>query len=150
MRLHSLSNIKGSTHRRKRVGCGEGNGHGKTCGRGGKGQTARSGGGIRIGFEGGQMPIFRRLPIRGFNNKNFRVEFESVNVGELAKLGESVVEVDRDALALAGLVRLNDRPLKVLGEGELSRPFKIKADKFSASAKEKIEKAGGEAIVEAE
>lgn len=147
MRLHNLSNVKGATHSRKRVGCGEGGGHGKTSGRGGKGQTARSGGGIRIGFEGGQMPLFRKLPIRGFNNKNFRTEYETVNVVELAKLDDSVTEVDREALAVAGLVRLNDKPLKILGEGELSRSFKIKADKFSASAKEKIEKAGGEAIV---
>ncbi|MBD5782540.1 50S ribosomal protein L15 [Pelagicoccus sp. NFK12] len=147
MRLHNLSNVKGATHRRKRVGCGEGNGHGKTCGRGGKGQTARSGGGIRIGFEGGQMPIFRKLPIRGFNNKNFRTDYESVNVGELSKLDDSVTEVDREALAVAGLVRLNDKPLKILGEGEITKALKVKAVKFSASAKEKIEKAGGEAIV---
>ncbi|MDQ8183064.1 50S ribosomal protein L15 [Pelagicoccus sp. SDUM812005] len=147
MRLHNLSNVKGATHRRKRVGCGEGGGHGKTSGRGGKGQTARSGGGIRIGFEGGQMPIFRKLPIRGFNNKNFRTEYETVNIGELSKLDDSVTEVDREALAVAGLVRLNDKPLKVLGEGEITKALKIKAVKFSASAKEKIEKAGGEAIV---
>lgn len=147
MRLHNLSNVKGATHRRKRVGCGEGGGHGKTSGRGGKGQTARSGGGIRIGFEGGQMPLFRRLPIRGFNNKNFRTDYETVNVGELAKLDDSVTEVDREALAVAGLVRLNDKPLKILGEGEITKALKIKAVKFSGSAKEKIEKAGGEAIV---
>lgn len=147
MRLHDLSNVKGATHRRKRVGCGEGGGHGKTCGRGGKGQTARSGGGIRIGFEGGQMPLFRKLPIRGFNNKNFRTEYETVNLNELSKLDESVTEVNREVLAKAGLTRLNGNPLKVLGQGELSRSFKITADKFSGSAKEKIEKAGGEAIV---
>ena len=147
MRLHNLSNVKGATHRRKRVGCGEGGGHGKTSGRGGKGQTARSGGGIRIGFEGGQMPLFRKLPIRGFNNKNFRTEYETVNLGEFAKLDDSVTEVDREALALAGLVRLNDKPLKILGEGEITKAIKITADKFSGAAKEKIEKAGGEAIV---
>ncbi len=147
MRLHNLSNVKGAVHRKKRVGCGEGGGHGKTSGRGGKGQTARSGGGIRIGFEGGQMPIFRKLPIRGFNNYEFRVSYETVNVGELARLGEDLTEVTRADLAKAGLVRLNGKPLKILGEGELSRSFKITADKFSGSAKEKIEKAGGEAIV---
>ena len=147
MRLHNLSNVKGAVHRKKRVGCGEGGGHGKTSGRGGKGQTARSGGGIRIGFEGGQMPIFRKLPIRGFNNYEFRVSYETVNVGELARLGEEVTEVTRADLAKAGLVRLNAKPLKILGEGELSRSFKITADKFSGSAKEKIEKAGGSAIV---
>lgn len=147
MRLHNLSNVKGAVHRRKRVGCGEGGGHGKTSGRGGKGQTARSGGGIRIGFEGGQMPLFRKLPRRGFNNKNFKTYYETVNLGELARLDESVKEVNRELLAAAGLVRMNSNPLKVLGEGELSRALKISAEKFSASAKEKIEKAGGEAVV---
>ena len=147
MRLHNLSNVKGAVHRRKRVGCGEGGGHGKTSGRGGKGQTARSGGGIRIGFEGGQMPLFRKLPRRGFNNKNFKTYYETVNIGELARLDESIKEVNRELLAAAGLVRMNSNPLKILGEGELSRAFKITADKFSASAKEKIEKAGGEAVV---
>ncbi len=147
MRLHNLSNVKGAVHRRKRVGCGEGGGHGKTSGRGGKGQTARSGGGIRIGFEGGQMPLFRKLPRRGFNNKNFKTYHETVNIGELARLDESIKEVNRELLAAAGLVRMNSNPLKILGEGELSRALKITADKFSASAKEKIEKAGGEAVV---
>jgi len=146
MRLHNLSNVKGAVHRRKRVGCGEGGGHGKTSGRGGKGQTARSGGGIRIGFEGGQMPIFRKLPIRGFNNKNFKTFYETVNVGELSKLDSSVKEVNREVLVAAGLVRSNANPLKILGEGELSAALEIRADKFSASAKEKIEKAGGKAI----
>lgn len=147
MRLHNLSNTKGAIHRRRRVGCGEGGGHGKTSGRGGKGQTARSGGGIRIGFEGGQMPLFRKLPRRGFNNKQFKVYYETVNLGELAKLDDSVTELNREVLAAAGLVRLNANPLKVLGEGELKKALKITADKFSGSAKEKIEKAGGEAIV---
>jgi len=145
MRLHNLQNVKGATHRRKRVGCGEGGGHGKTSGRGGKGQTARSGGGIRIGFEGGQMPIFRRLPIRGFNNKNFAIRYETVNLGEIEKLDAG--EINREALVKAGLVRSNSNGLKILGTGEISKAFKITADKFSASAKEKIEKAGGEAIV---
>ncbi len=147
MRLHNLSNVKGAVHRRRRVGCGEGGGHGKTSGRGGKGQTARSGGGIRIGFEGGQMPIFRKLPRRGFNNKNFKTYYETVNVGELARLDESIKEVNREYLAAAGLVRMNSNPLKILGEGEVSRALKITADKFSSSAKAKIEKAGGEAVV---
>ena len=139
--------IKIKTTNRKRVGRGIGSGTGKTSGRGGQGQTARSGGGIRIGFEGGQMPLFRKLPRRGFNNKNFKIYYETINLGELAKLGESVTEVNRDILAAAGLVRLNGKPFKVLGEGDISRAFKITADKFSGSAKEKIEKAGGEAIV---
>lgn len=147
MRLHNLSNVKGAVHRRRRVGCGEGGGHGKTSGRGGKGQTARSGGGIRIGFEGGQMPLFRKLPRRGFNNKNFKTYYETVNIGELARLDESNKEVNRELLAAAGLVRMNSNPLKILGEGEVSRALKITADKFSSSAKAKIEKAGGEAAV---
>jgi large subunit ribosomal protein L15 len=147
MRLHNLSNVKGAVHRRRRVGCGEGGGHGKTSGRGGKGQTARSGGGIRIGFEGGQMPIFRKLPRRGFNNKNFKTYYETVNIGELARLEGSIKEVNRELLAAAGLVRMNSNPLKILGEGEVSRSLTIKADKFSSSAKAKIEKAGGEAVV---
>ena len=147
MRLHNLSNVKGAVHRRRRVGCGEGGGHGKTSGRGGKGQTARSGGGIRIGFEGGQMPIFRKLPRRGFNNKNFKTYYETVNIGELARLDESIKEVNRELLAAAGLVRMNSNPLKILGEGEVSRSLTITADKFSSSAKAKIEKAGGEAAV---
>lgn len=147
MRLHNLSNVKGAVHRRRRVGCGEGGGHGKTSGRGGKGQTARSGGGIRIGFEGGQMPLFRKLPRRGFNNKNFKTFYETVNLGELARLDASIKEVNRELLAAAGLVRMNSNPLKILGEGDLGKALKITAEKFSASAKEKIEKAGGEAIV---
>ena len=147
MRLHNLSNVKGAVHRRRRVGCGEGGGHGKTSGRGGKGQTARSGGGIRIGFEGGQMPLFRKLPRRGFNNKNFKTYYETVNIGELARLDESIKEVNRELLAAAGLVRMNSNPLKILGEGEVSRSLTITADKFSSSAKAKIEKAGGEAAV---
>jgi large subunit ribosomal protein L15 len=147
MRLHELSNTPGAVKRRKRVGCGEGGGHGKTSGRGHKGQGSRSGGGIRPGFEGGQMPLYRRLPHRGFNNFNFRTVYDTVNIGELAKIDESVTEVDRDALIAAGLIRGQAPSVKILGDGEISRAIKITAAKFSASAKEKIEKAGGEAVV---
>jgi large subunit ribosomal protein L15 len=146
MRLHSLSNVKGAVHRRKRVGCGEGGGHGKTSTRGGKGQTARSGGSIRPGFEGGQMPLYRKLPQRGFNNYNFRTEYSVVNLGDLARLDASVTDVDSAALVQAGLVRNDGALVKILGDGEITRALKIKAAKFSASAKAKIEKAGGEAI----
>ncbi len=146
MRLHQLSNVKGAVHRRKRVGCGEGGGHGKTSGRGGKGQTARSGSSIRPGFEGGQMPLYRKLPHRGFNNANFRTEYAVVNLGDLSRLADSVSEVDAAVLAEAGLIRNDGRLLKVLGNGEIGRSLKIKATRFSASAKAKIEKAGGEAI----
>jgi large subunit ribosomal protein L15 len=147
MKLHELKNVKGAIHRKRRVGTGEGNGHGKTSGRGGKGQTARSGGGIRIGFEGGQMPIYRRLPIRGFNQARFRTEPAVLNVGDLAKLDESVTEVDSEGLAAAGIIRKDEAYVKVLGDGEITRAIKITASKFSAAAKAKIEAAGGEAIV---
>lgn len=147
MKLHELKNVKGAVHRRKRVGCGEGGGHGKTSGRGGKGQTARSGGGIRPGFEGGQMPLYRRLPHRGFNQFEFRVEAQVTNVGEFARLDESITEVNADVLVKAGLIRAGDNYLKILGNGEITRALKVTASKFSASAKAKIEAAGGEAIV---
>jgi large subunit ribosomal protein L15 len=147
MKLHDLKNTPGAVHRRKRVGCGEGSGHGKTSGRGGKGQTARSGSGIRPGFEGGQMPLYRKLPHRGFNNKNFKTVFSIINVGDLDCLEDSVVEVNSEVLVQAGLIRYAELPLKILGVGEVTRIFKITASKFSGSAQEKIEKAGGQAIV---
>jgi large subunit ribosomal protein L15 len=134
-------------HRKKRVGCGEGGGHGKTSGRGGKGQTARSGSSIRPGFEGGQMPLYRKLPHRGFNNYEFRTEMAVVNVGDLAGLGAGVTEVTAEALAAAGLIRGGEKAVKVLGDGELTRALKVTAAKFSGSAKAKIEQAGGQAIV---
>jgi large subunit ribosomal protein L15 len=146
MRLHTLKNVKGAVHRRKRVGCGEGGGHGKTSGKGGKGQTARSGGSIRPGFEGGQMPLYRKLPHRGFNNYEFRTTYAVVNVGDLARLDASVTDVNIDALVKAGLIRADGALLKVLGDGELSRALKVTAAKFTGSAKAKIEKAGGQAI----
>ena len=147
MKLHELKNVPGAIHRKKRVGCGEGGGHGKTSGRGGKGQSARSGSSIRPGFEGGQMPLYRKLPHRGFNRAAFRIEPVVVNLGDLAKLDAKITAVDALVLAQAGLVRKDVKAVKVLGDGELSRPFKITAAKFSATAKSKIEKAGGEAIV---
>jgi large subunit ribosomal protein L15 len=147
MRLHTLKNVKGAVHRKKRVGCGEGGGHGKTSGKGGKGQSARSGGSIRPGFEGGQMPLYRKLPHRGFNNYNFRTSYAVVNVGDLAKLDASVTEVNVEALVKAGLIRADGALLKVLGDGEITRALKVTATKFTGSAKEKIEKAGGQAIV---
>ena len=147
MRLHSLKNVKGAVHRKKRVGCGEGGGHGKTSGKGGKGQTARSGGSIRPGFEGGQMPLYRKLPHRGFNNYEFRTTYAVVNVGDLAKLDASVTEVNVEALVKAGLIRADGAKLKVLGDGELTRALKVTAAKFTDSAKAKIEKAGGSATV---
>ncbi|MSU69546.1 MAG: 50S ribosomal protein L15 [Opitutaceae bacterium] len=147
MKLHELKNVAGAIHRKKRVGCGEGGGHGKTSGRGGKGQSARSGSSIRPGFEGGQMPLYRKLPHRGFNQAAFRTEPAIVNVGDLASLGAKVTEIDATVLAAAGLIRDGEKFVKVLGDGELSRALKITAAKFSGSAKAKIEKAGGQAIV---
>jgi large subunit ribosomal protein L15 len=147
MKLHELKNVPGAVHRKKRVGCGEGGGHGKTSGKGGKGQTARSGGSIRPGFEGGQMPLYRKLPHRGFNNYNHRVEFAVVNVGELAGLDASVKDVTAEVLAAQGLIRADTKTVKVLGDGEINRALKVTAAKFSESAKAKIEKAGGQAIV---
>lgn len=147
MKLHELKNVKGAVHRKKRVGCGEGGGHGKTSGKGGKGQTARSGGSIRPGFEGGQMPLYRKLPHRGFNNYNHRVEIAVINVGDLAGLDAGITEVTAAVLAANGLLRADTPVVKVLGDGELTRALKVTAAKFSESAKAKIEKAGGQAIV---
>jgi len=146
MRLHTLKNVKGAVHRKKRVGCGEGGGHGKTSGVGGKGQKGRSGGSIRPGFEGGQMPLYRKLPHRGFNNYEHRTSYAVVNVGDLARLDAQVTEVNADVLAAAGLVRPGLTMLKVLGDGEITRALKVTAQKFTGSAKAKLEKAGGQAI----
>lgn len=149
MNLDNIPTIKGATHPTKRLGRGEGSGHGKTSGKGHKGQKARSGGGIRIGFEGGQMPLYRKLPRRGFNNFNFRVSYQTVNVGQLEKLEGDTV--DRAALVAAGLVRDNKQGVKLLGDGEVSKAFTVTVCKVSASAKSKIEAAGGkivEAVVE--
>jgi large subunit ribosomal protein L15 len=146
MRLHNLTNVKGAVHRKKRVGCGEGGGHGKTSGVGGKGQKGRSGGSIRPGFEGGQMPLYRKLPHRGFNNYEFRTEYAVVNVGDLAALDAKVTEVNAEVLAKAGIIRSDVTQLKVLGDGEISRALKVTAQKFTGSAKAKLEKAGGQAI----
>jgi large subunit ribosomal protein L15 len=147
MKLHELKNVKGAVHRKKRVGCGEGSGHGKTSGKGGKGQTARSGGSIRPGFEGGQMPLYRKLPHRGFNNYNHRVEIAVVNVGDIASLDAKINEVDAAVLVSNGLLRKDETVVKILGDGEITRAVKVTAAKFSESAKAKIEKAGGQAIV---
>ena len=142
MNLENIPTIKGATHPTKRLGRGEGSGHGKTSGKGHKGQKARSGGGIRIGFEGGQMPLYRKLPRRGFNNKNFKISYQLVNVGHLDKLEGDTV--NRETLISAGLIRDNDQGVKLLGDGEVSKAFTVDVDKVSGSAKTKIEAAGGE------
>ena len=142
MRLHDLKPRPGAKHRRKRLGQGESSGHGKTSGRGGKGQTARSGSSIRIGFEGGQMPLIRRIPKRGFNNAAFTIQYIAVNVGDLNKFDDGA-RVDEAALRAIGLANGPGYGIKILGNGELSKKLTVKASAFSASAKSKIEAKGG-------
>jgi large subunit ribosomal protein L15 len=142
MRLHDLKPRPGAKHRRKRLGQGESSGHGKTSGRGGKGQTARSGSSIRIGFEGGQMPLIRRIPKRGFNNARHGTRYIAVNVGDLERFEEGA-RVDVDALRSAGLANGRSDGIKILGEGELKKKLVVSAHSFSASAKAKIEAKGG-------
>lgn len=146
MNLHTLKPRPGSKHRVKRLGCGESSGHGKTSGKGHKGQKARSGGTVRLGFEGGQMPLIRRLPKRGFNNAQFKTVFGIVNVGDLEGF-ESDVMIDEAALREAGIIRGTIDAVKVLGNGELTKKISISAHKVSASALEKIQKAGGTVTV---
>ncbi|WP_050026983.1 50S ribosomal protein L15 [Verrucomicrobium sp. BvORR034] len=143
MRLHNLKPQPGAKHRRKRVGCGESSGHGKTSGRGHKGQKARSGGAIRPGFEGGQMPLHRRLPKKGFNNTQFRDSTEVVNVGDLDGRFDDGAVVNQQSLRDVGLVKRRCDVVKILGDGVVERKLTVQVDKISASAKEKIEKAGG-------
>lgn len=142
MRLHDLKVRPGSKHRKKRLGCGESSGHGKTSGRGGKGQSARSGSSIRIGFEGGQMPLIRRLPKRGFNNAAFKISYLPVNLGDLNYFEDGAV-VDAAVLRSAGLAKGNADGVKILAGGELTRRLTVKASAFSAVAKAAIEKLGG-------
>ena len=144
MNLENIPTIKGATHPTKRLGRGEGSGHGKTSGKGHKGQKARSGGGICIGFEGGQMPLYRKLPRRGFNNFNFKVSYQLVNLGQLEKLEGDVVS--RETLIAAGLIRDNKQGVKLLGDGEVSKAYTVTVCKVSASAKSAIEAAGGKIV----
>ena len=141
MKINELSPAAGSRRGRKRVGRGPGSGHGKTSCRGHKGQNSRSGGGVRPGFEGGQMPIHRRLPKRGFKNP-FRTEYSVVNVGDLSRF-EPNTQLDPDALKEAGLVWKMLDGVKLLGSGEISHPLVVRIHKVSQSAREKIEGAGG-------
>lgn len=141
MRLNELSPAAGSTKKRKRVGRGPGSGHGKTACKGNKGQNARSGGGVKPGFEGGQMPLQRRLPKRGFKNP-FRIEYEVVNVKDLAGL-EAGTLVDPEYLWQIGLVKDGHGPIKLLGEGDLSRALTVRVNRVSQAAREKVISAGG-------
>lgn len=143
MRLHDLKPRPGATKRRKRVGCGESSGHGKTSGRGNKGQHARSGHAIRPGFEGGQMPLHRRLPKKGFNNTLFQYKIEVVNVGQMDKAFADGATVTPQGLSEAGLVNKTCDKVKVLGNGEITRKLSFQGLLMSATAKDKIEKAGG-------
>jgi len=142
MRLHDLKPRPGARHRRKRLGQGESSGHGKTSGRGGKGQTARSGSSIRIGFEGGQMPLIRRIPKRGFNNARHTVRYLPVNLEALNSFEEGA-RVDEMALRSAGLANGRVERIKILGDGELTRKLTVSAHAFSAAARSKIEAKGG-------
>ena len=142
MRLHNLKPRPGAKHRTKRLGAGESSGHGKTSGRGGKGQTARSGGSIRLGFEGGQMPLLRRIPKRGFNNKEYRTEYATVNVEALNEF-DAGATVTPEALVENGFLKKLLDGVKILGDGELKKKLTVKAQAFSGSAREKITKAGG-------
>ncbi len=145
MKLHELSPAPGATKETKRIGRGHGSGQGKTAGKGHKGQKARSGGGVRPGFEGGQTALARRIPKRGFNNI-FGTEYAVVNVSDLERFTDGTV-VDTELLKASGLVKKELDGVKILGNGELTKNLTVKAAKFSAAAKEKIEKAGGKAEV---
>ena len=145
MKLQDLAPAEGSTREAKRVGRGHGSGWGKTAAKGHKGQNARSGGGVRPGFEGGQTRLARRIPTRGFTNV-FATKYATVNVSDLDRFVEGTV-VDAELLKVAGMIKKELDGVKILGNGEITRKLTVKAAAFSASAKEKIEKAGGEAEV---
>lgn len=146
MKLHSMYPSEGSTKTRKRVGRGPGSGLGKTSGKGHKGQNARSGGGVRPGFEGGQLPLFRRLPKRGFSNAKFKIEYAVVNMSDLNNFEDGAI-ITPELLKDMGLVKNQLNGIKVLGNGTLEKKVVVKAHKFSNVAKEQIEKLGGKAEV---
>ncbi len=142
MKLNELRPAEGSVQERFRKGRGPGSGNGKTAGKGHKGQNARSGGGVRPGFEGGQFPIYRQLPKRGFNNKRFATVYATINVSDLNRFEDGAI-VDIETLLAARVIRKAQDGLKVLGNGDITKKLTVKAAKFSAAAKEKIEAAGG-------
>lgn len=146
MRLHDIKSNPKSRHRRKRVGCGESSGHGKTSGKGHKGQKARSGGSIKLGFEGGQMPLYRRLPKRGFNNAAFKKDIVALNIEQIEALPESITDLTMEVLRDYGLVRGQARfidGVKILSKGDVSRKWNLAVSHISEAAKAKIEAAGG-------
>ena len=146
MKLYAINQPEGAVKNRKRVGRGVATGNGKTSGKGHKGQNARSGGGVRPGFEGGQLPLFRRLPKRGFSNAPFKVEYATINLSDLEKFEDGAV-VTPELLKEMGIVKNMKDGLKVLGNGELTKKLTVSANKFSKVAKDKIENAGGKAKV---
>ena len=146
MKLNTMHPAEGATHSRKRLGRGVGSGLGKTSGKGHKGQNARSGGGVRPGFEGGQLPLFRRLPKRGFSNARFKTEYATINLSDLNRFEEGAV-VTPELLKEMGLVKNQLDGIKVLGNGTLDKKLTVKAHKFSSSAQEKIESIGGKTEV---
>ena len=146
MKLHELRPSEGAFKTSKRLGRGTGSGLGKTSGTGHKGQNARSGGGVRPGFEGGQLPLFRRLPKRGFSNAMFKVEYATINLSDLEKFEDGAV-VTPELLKEMGILKKQLAGVKVLGNGKLTKKLTVKASKFSASAVEKIEAIGGKAEV---
>ena len=146
MKLHELRPSEGAFKTSKRLGRGTGSGLGKTSGKGHKGQNARSGGGVRPGFEGGQLPLFRRLPKRGFSNAMFKVEYATINVSDLEKFEDGAV-VTPELLKEMGILKKQLAGVKVLGNGNLTKKLTVKASKFSAAAVEKIEAIGGKAEV---
>ncbi len=146
MKLHTVKPNPYATKNRKRVGRGPGSGTGKTAGRGENGQNSRSGGGVRIGFEGGQTPLFRRLPKRGFTNAKFKKVYATINLSDLNRF-EDGAEVSPEILKDMGLIKNMKDGLKILGNGKLEKKLTVKANKFSLTAKEAIEKTGGKAEV---
>ena len=146
MKLYNLHANEGATHATKRLGRGTSSGHGKTSGKGHKGQNARSGGGVRAVFEGGQLPLYRRLPKRGFTNARFKVEYAVINMTDLNRFEDGAV-ISPELLKEMGLVKNQLSGIKVLGNGTLEKKVIVKAHKFSAKAAEQIEKLGGKAEV---
>ena len=145
MKLHELKPVEGARHYKKRVGRGTGSGMGKTATRGHKGQNARSGGGVRPGFEGGQMPLYRRIPKRGFKNV-WAMKYSEINVSTLNKF-EDGAEVTPELLKASGLIKKLEDGVSVMGNGEITKKLTVSAHRFTKTAKEKIEKAGGKVIV---
>ena len=147
MRLHDLAPRPGAKHRRKRLGIGESSGHGKTSGRGHKGQRARSGGSVRLGFEGGQMPLIRRLPKRGFNNTDFKPVYAVINLDTLEERFEAGATITEQALRAARLVNGRNDGIKLLARGTVTKKFTVEVDKASEAARAKLEAAGGSVVL---